>query len=67
MEKMKKGRLKFEIKDLKKYQQFSLDIDESNNNILYISFQGTNKTLYENEKFKLKFHFGKNYVNNNYI
>ena len=56
------SRLKFEFEDLKKYPQFILEIDKEKSNIWYISFQGAEKTLYANEKFKLKFVFDDDYV-----
>ena len=67
MDKIALNRLKYEIKDIKNYPQFSLDIDPSNNNIWYITFKGAKDTLYENEDFKLKFHFNERYVNNKFI
>ena len=56
------SRLKFEFEDLKKYPQFTLEVDKEKSNIWYISFQGADKTLYANEKFKLKFVFDDDYV-----
>ena len=62
---MTKNRLKFEFEDMKKYKQFKLNIDPKNFNIWYVSFQGAEKTLYQNENFTLKFHFDEGYVINN--
>ena len=62
---MKGNRLKFEFEDMKKYNQFKLNIDPKNFNIWYVSFQGAKKTLYQNENFTLKFQFDEGYVNNN--
>ena len=65
MDKMKFNRLKYENKDIKNYDLFSLEIDPNDNNIWYISFKGVKNTLYENENFKLKFQFNDRYVSNN--
>ena len=65
MNKMKFNRLKYENKDIKNYDLFSLEIDPNDNNIWYISFKGVKNTLYENENFKLKFQFNDRYVSNN--
>ena len=65
MDKMKFNRLKYENKDIKNYDLFSLEIDPNDNNIWYISFKGIKNTLYENENFKLKFQFNDRYVSNN--
>ena len=65
MNKMKFNRLKYENKDIKNYDLFSLEIDPNDNNIWYISFKGIKNTLYENENFKLKFQFNDRYVSNN--
>ena len=59
-------RLQYDIKDIQKYPQFSLDFDELDNKIIYISFKGDNNTLYEKEIFKLKFQFNEGYVNKNF-
>lgn len=67
MDKMKFNRLKYENKDIKNYDLFSLEIDPNDNNIWYISFKGIKNTLYENENFKLKFDFGLEYVSNIFI
>ena len=58
----KKNRLKFEFEDMKKYNQFNLNIDPQNFNIWYVSFKGAEKTLYQNENFTLKFVFDEGYV-----
>ena len=65
MNKMKFNRLKYENKDIKNYDLFSLEIDPNDNNIWYISFKGIKNTLYENENFTLKFQFNDRYVSNN--
>ena len=62
---IKGNRLKFEFEDIKKYKQFKLNIDPKNFNIWYVSFQGAEKTLYQNENFTLKFQFDEGYVINN--
>ena len=49
------NRLKYELKNIKKYNQLSVKIDPNNNYIWYVSFKGVEKTLYENEIFTLKF------------
>ena len=59
-------RLQYDIKDIQKYPQFSLDFNELDNKIIYISFKGDNNTLYENELFKLKFQFNEGYVSKNF-
>ena len=64
---MKINRLRYEMKELKNYKQFSANIDSSNENIWYISFKGADKTMYENEEFKLKFQFSEQYVRNNFL
>ena len=46
----------------KDYPQFKVEKDTSNQFVWYISFKGAEKTLYENENFKLKFEFSPNYV-----
>ena len=61
------NRLYHDIKDIKQYEQFSLDLEELNNKIIYLSFKGADKTLYENENFKLKFQFNERYVSNNFL
>ena len=65
MDKMKFNRLKYENKDIKNYDLFSLEIDPNDNDIWYISFKGIKNILYENENFKLKFQFNDRYVSNN--
>ena len=62
MKGIKQNRLKFELEDMKKYNQFSLKIDPNNYNIWYVSFKGADKTLYENENFTLRFQFDEDYV-----
>ena len=56
------NRLKYEPKILKENPQFILRKDENNPRIWYIIFDGAEKTLYEKEKFKLKFEFSDEYV-----
>ena len=56
------NRLKYELKNLKSIPNLSLDIDENNPQIWYISFQGAKDTIYENERFKLKFELPDGYV-----
>ena len=55
------ARLNSEIKSIKSNPNLTLKIDEDNPNIWYISFKGAEKSLYENENFKLRFELGKNY------
>ena len=56
-------RLKVEYDEMEKdYPQFKVEKDTSNQFVWYISFKGAEKTLYENENFKLKFEFSPNYV-----
>ena len=62
MKKRMQARLKFEYEDMKKFPQFGLEIDKAKSNIWYVSFKGAEKTLYENESFKLKFVFDDEYV-----
>ncbi len=64
MKKRMLSRLKYELEDMKKYPQFGLEIDPNSSNIWYVSFKGAEKTLYANEKFKLKFVFDNDYVCN---
>ena len=47
---------------MKKYPQFKLELDVNKHNIWYVYFKGAEKTLYENEDFKLKFVFDDLYV-----
>ena len=63
---IRQNRLKFEYEDLKKYNQFKVDIDPKNNNVWYVQFKGAEKTLYENEEFKLRFQFDEGYVSDKY-
>ena len=62
MKKRMQNRLKFEYEDMKKFPQFKLELDNTKTNIWYVSFKGANKTLYQNENFKLKFVFDDDYV-----
>ena len=55
-------RLKAEYKEMSDYPQFSVEIDNSNKLIWYVSFKGEDNTLYANEKFKIKFEFTPKYV-----
>ena len=59
------NRLKAEFKEITSNKQLELQIDENNDKIWYISFTGAEKTLYENEKFKLKFELNEYYVRRN--
>ena len=56
------NRLKAEFKEINSNPNLNLTIDENNNKICYISFKGAEKTLYENENFKLKFELSDYYV-----
>ena len=56
------NRLNAEYKEIRANPKLTLQIDENNNKIIYISFKGEEKTLYENENFKLKFELSDNYV-----
>ena len=62
MKSIRQNRLKFELEDIKKYNQFSVKIDPNNNNVWYVSFKGADKTLYQNEYFTLRFQFDDGYV-----
>ena len=62
MNKIRQDRLKTEFKDIQQYKQFSVKIDEENNDIWYVSFKGVKGTLYENEDFTLKFQFFDRFV-----
>ncbi len=62
MKKRMQNRLKFEYEDMKKFPQFKLELDNTQTNIWYVSFKGADKTLYQNENFKLKFVFDDDYV-----
>ena len=62
MKKRMQNRLKFEYEDMKKFPQFKLELDNTKTNIWYVSFKGADKTLYQNENFKLKFVFDDDYV-----
>ena len=62
MKKRMQSRLKFEYEDMKKFPQFKLELDNIQTNIWYVSFKGADKTLYQNENFKLKFVFDDDYV-----
>ena len=62
MKKRMQSRLKFEYEDMKKFPQFKLELDNTQTNIWYVSFKGADKTLYQNENFKLKFVFDNDYV-----
>ena len=55
------AKLNSEIKSIKSNPNLALAFDENNSKIWYISFKGAEKTLYENEHFKLKFELGQNY------
>ena len=62
MKKRMQNRLKFEYEDMKKFPQFKLELDNTQTNIWYVSFKVADKTLYQNENFKLKFVFDDDYV-----
>ena len=62
MKKRMQSRLKFEYEDMKKFPQFKLELDNTQTNIWFVSFKGADKTLYQNENFKLKFVFDDDYV-----
>ena len=62
MKKRMQSRLKFDYEDMKKFPQFKLELDNTKTNIWYVSFKGADKTLYQNENFKLKFVFDDDYV-----
>ena len=62
MKKRMQSRLKFEYEDMKKFPQFKLELDNTQTNIWFVSFKGADKTLYQNENFKLKFVFDNDYV-----
>ena len=62
MKKRMQTRLKFEYEDMKKFPQFKLELDNTQTNIWFVSFKGADKTLYQNENFKLKFVFDDDYV-----
>ena len=55
------ARLNSEIKTIKNNPNLTLKIDDDNSKIWYISFKGAEKTLYENENFKLRYELGQNY------
>ena len=67
MKSLKQNRLKYEYEDIKKYNQFKVTIDPNNNSILFVSFKGADKTLYQNENFTLRFQFDEGYVKYNYL
>ena len=56
------SRLRYELKILQENKKFSYKIDDDNQRIWYILFEGEENTLYEKEKFKLKFEFDEGYV-----
>ena len=62
MKKRMQSRLKFEYEDMKKFPQFKLELDNTQTNFWFVSFKGADKTLYQNENFKLKFVFDDDYV-----
>ena len=57
------SRLKYELKNLNENKKFSLLEDKNNSRIWYVLFDGVENTLYEKEKFKLRFEFNDEYVN----
>ena len=56
------SRLKYELKNLNENKKFWLIKDENNSRIWYVLFDGVENTLYEKEKFKLRFEFSDEYV-----
>ena len=56
------SRLKYELKNLNENKKFSLIKDKNNSRIWYVLFDGVENTLYEKEKFKLRFEFNDEYV-----
>ena len=56
------SRLRYELKILQENKKFSYKLDDNNQRIWYILFEGAENTLYEKEKFKLKFEFDEGYV-----
>ena len=56
------SRLRYELKILQENTKFSLLIDDNNQRVLYILFEGAKNTLYEKERFTLKFEFDEGYV-----
>ncbi len=61
MSSLSANRLNSELKTIKSNPNLALEFDDNYPNIWYISFKGADKTLYENETFKLRFEFGENY------
>ena len=57
------SRLKYELKNLNENKKFSLLEDKNNSRIWYVLFDGVENTLYEKEKFKLRYEFNDEYVN----
>ena len=64
---IRQNRLKLEYEDLKKYKQFKVKIDPNNSNVWFVRFKGADKTLYEKEKFTLRFEFDERYVINIFL
>lgn len=63
MENRKNTRLKREQQILAKHaKEFKLQVSEKDINIWYLSFECPKGTIYENEKYTLRFRFSKNYV-----
>ena len=56
------SRLRYELKILQENKKFSYKLDDTNQRIWYILFEGAENTLYEKEKFKLRFEFNDEYV-----
>ena len=56
------NRLKYEQKNIQNYPNFKLEINNENPLIWFVFFEGDEKTLYENEKFKVKIEFSNEYV-----
>ena len=55
------NRLKYEEKNMQNYPKFKLKIDDVNPLKWFVFFKGDEKTLYENEKFKVKIEFSNEY------
>ena len=56
------NRLKYEEKNMKNYPKFKLEINNENPLIRFVFFEGDEKTLDANEKFKVKIEFSNEYV-----
>ena len=56
------NRIKYELKEIKNYPKFELSNDGQNPLIWIVSFEGEEKTLYENQKFTIKYEISRGYV-----